>query len=492
MVARAPLRAEEEQDASSSDSPSSGQEQPARSSNFVPAVGNFSIQYNFTSASIAVGVISDESYLGHPLVKEPGWSSDVTLTVVFVGAMVGMLSMGRLGDVIGRARALQVTLVFTVLGALIPACAFGDGNSLYGILCFGRLVLGIGVGGIYPLSAVHSAEGCDDHAGRGKRVAQAFFFQSVGVIAPYVVCMLLLAVLKPATPADWVPQLQFRLLFALGAVPAAVVFFASLREKDSPEYTQDQDQHSGHGGVAESFRKHPELLRTLAGTAGTWFLFDVAFYGTSIFTPQILDAVCLYGRVVDGKCQQSLFETAELSALVSVMGIPGSVCAILLVPEWGSKRLNVYGFAALSVVFALMAITMQNAPGQHGLLFVLFCVLRFFLNFGPNLGTYVLPAICFPAFIRSTCHGLSATGGKLGAVTGSLLFDPISNSSAGITGVLWVQAVTCALGVAVAQLLQKHDWEYSAAESIADQSLLGTGTDLVSPSSAVEVSPRLH
>ncbi|CAE8586337.1 unnamed protein product [Polarella glacialis] len=413
--------------------------------------------------------------------------------------------------------------------------------------------------------------------------------------------MLLLAVMKPATPSDWVPQLQFRLLFALGAVPAAVVFFASLREKDSLEYMQDQEQHSGHGGVAESFRRHPEILRTLAGTAGTWFLFDVAYYGTSIFTPQILDAVCLTGRVVDGKCPAGFVEFrtprehcthawlkasevsnaacagmfhdatnfGDVEGLTAVVkGVSAqscqdscthhwlnpSACTTLNVeleaegafgwqgkefvaarinatsseraaeksgliagapfdsmsfeadcrvhqlghclPEdgvsrWGSKRLNVYGFAALSAVFALMAITMQNAPDQHGLLFVLFCVLTFFLNFGPNLGTYVLPAICFPAFIRSTCHGLSATGGKLGAVTGSLLFNPISNSSAGITGVLWVQAVICALGVAVAQLLQKHDWEYSTAESIVNQSFLGTGTDLVAPSSAVEVSPRL-
>lgn len=49
---------------------------------------------------------------------------------------------------------------------------------------------------------------------------------------------------------------------------------------------------------------------------------------------------------------------------------------------------------------------------------VLFCLVTLLLNWGPNLGTYVLPALCFPAAIRSTCHGLSSTGGRLGGKIG--------------------------------------------------------------------------
>ena len=77
-------------------------------------------------------------------------------------------------------------------------------------------MLGLGVGGIYPLSAVSSAEGCHEGSAKGKHVAQAFFFQTVGQVAPYLVAMLLLVLFQPSTPAAWVPQLQFRLLFALG------------------------------------------------------------------------------------------------------------------------------------------------------------------------------------------------------------------------------------------------------------------------------------
>ncbi|CAE7340332.1 PHT1-6 [Symbiodinium sp. CCMP2592] len=430
-------------------------------SNFVPMVGNFSVQYNFTSASIAVHILSDPGYLGHALREEPKWAADLTLATVFLGAMVGMLVMGRLGDMVGRARAMQVTLAFTVLGSLIPACAFGSSNTTYAVVCIGRLVLGIGVGGTYPLSAVSSAEGCEESLSRGKHVGQAFFLQQFGQLAPYLVAMLLLALFQPSTPAEWVPQLQFRLLFALGAVPALVVLVSSFNEQDSEEFTEAQvAQAQGSRRL-----RHAGLASTLLGTAGSWFFYDTAFYGTTIFAPTILERMCLTGSMEDGRCQQSLQQTSLQSAIITAMGIPGCYAAMMMIDRMGCKRLNAYGFLALAVSFAALALAWMLAPQQHLLHFVLFCVLTFLLSWGPNLGTYVLPVICFPAVIRSTCHGVSSAGGKVGAVAGALIFPPISTGPFGVTGVLWLQAVICLLGAVVSWAFLKHDWEYMASQA---------------------------
>lgn len=46
----------------------------------------------------------------------------------------------------------------------------------------------------------------------------------------------------------------------------------------------------------------------------------------------------------------------------------------------------------------------------------------FFANFGPNATTFVVPAEIFPARFRSTCHGISAASGKLGAIVGAFGF----------------------------------------------------------------------
>ncbi|CAK9048848.1 unnamed protein product [Durusdinium trenchii] len=431
-----------------------------KESNFIPSVGNFSVQYNFNSASAAASILSDPQYLGYPLHVEPQWSKDFTPAAVFVGAMLGMLGMGRLGDTLGRTRAMQVTLSFTVLGAVIPALAFGSSGSIYGTVLLGRLLLGVGVGGIYPLSAVSSAEGCEDASEKGKHVAQAFFFQSVGVLAPYLVAMLLLTVISSPSPAPWVPELQFRLLFALGAAPALLVLVASFSAHDSEEFAAEQ-----HRGRSRRGFDH-QVVKTLIGTAGCWFLYDLAFYGTTIFTPTILERLCITGdRLPSGHCEQTLLQTSRQSALISAMGIPGSLLAVLVADRLGCKRLNSYGFILLSVSFALLALAWHLAPDAHAWHFVLFCLVTLLLNWGPNLGTYVLPALCFPAAIRSTCHGLSSTGGKVGAVVGTLIFDPISESSMGIPGVLWIQCVTCVLGAVVSMAMLKHDWEYEVSES---------------------------
>ncbi|PQQ17836.1 inorganic phosphate transporter 1-4 [Prunus yedoensis var. nudiflora] len=53
---------------------------------------------------------------------------------------------------------------------------------------------------------------------------------------------------------------------------------------------------------------------------------------------------------------------------------------------------------------------------------VLYSLTFFFANFGPNATTFVVPAEIFPARLRSTCHGISAAAGKLGAMVGAFGF----------------------------------------------------------------------
>eukprot|EP00927_Polykrikos_kofoidii_P003731 TRINITY_DN11507_c0_g1_i1.p1 TRINITY_DN11507_c0_g1~~TRINITY_DN11507_c0_g1_i1.p1 ORF type:complete len:475 (+),score=46.36 TRINITY_DN11507_c0_g1_i1:69-1493(+) len=442
--------------------------QRSRWSNFVPSMGNFSISYNFTSATIADSFLTDDRYLGYPLAEQPKWSEVFTLAAVFVGAIIGMSCMGRLGDLIGRLRAMRVTLGLTMLGSLIPAAAIGPPNLFYAIICLGRVILGIGVGGIYPLSAVSSVESSQQGEARGNRVGRAFFWQTPGTIAPYVVSMVLLKIVDPAVPAEWVLELQFRILFALGAVPAGVVFLASLREKESQEF--DDSRNQVQATLWASVRQQSsEVNLTLLGTAGSWLAFDVAYFGTSTFQPEILRKICLTGiKTAGNKCDQTLFEVSFQSVITSCMGFPGVILAIALLDSWGSKRLNSIGFLLLALTFGGMGVIYGVSPEQDMLLFIVFCCLTLLLNFGPNVGTFVLPAMCFPTEVRSTYHGLSAAGGKLGAALGALIFKPLVDSPLGLPGVLSFQALLCLVGGSVSHFYLKHDWEYTRESSCVD------------------------
>ena len=127
----------------------SSQAAPRNSSNFVPALSNFSIQYNLSAASIALALMQ-----AHPYFKPPAWVHYVLLGLVFAGAVLGMLVMGYLGDLLGRRRAMVVTMGFQVFGALGCAClTIGTGHehstNIYTIFCACRFLLGIGVGGMW-------------------------------------------------------------------------------------------------------------------------------------------------------------------------------------------------------------------------------------------------------------------------------------------------------------------------------------------------------
>jgi PHS family inorganic phosphate transporter-like MFS transporter len=52
----------------------------------------------------------------------------------------------------------------------------------------------------------------------------------------------------------------------------------------------------------------------------------------------------------------------------------------------------------------------------------------FFANFGPNATTFIMPMEIFLARLRSTCHGISAASGKLGAIIGSFGFLYLAQS----------------------------------------------------------------
>eukprot|EP01048_Picozoa_sp_COSAG05_P014553 COSAG05_NODE_1661_length_4320_cov_5.356415_3_plen_123_part_00 len=85
---------------------------------------------------------------------------------------------------------------------------------------------------------------------------------------------------------------------------------------------------------------------------------------------------------------------------------------------------------------------------SSSVLFVELILLTIALNFGPNVSTFVLPALAFPTAIRATFHGLSAGSGKVGAVVGTFIYEPIADTY-GIPAVMWLQCVLCFVGAAI-------------------------------------------
>jgi uncharacterized membrane protein YccC len=76
----------------------------------------------------------------------------------------------------------------------------------------------------------------------------------------------------------------------------------------------------------------------------------------------------------------------------------------------------------------------------------------FFIEFGPNTTTFVLPSELFPLQARTTGHGIAAGIGKLGAFIGVFLV-PTLQSSIGLRGMLIVAAGSAVAGAGTTLLL---------------------------------------
>ena len=94
----------------------------------------------------------------------------------------------------------------------------------------------------------------------------------------------------------------------------------------------------------------------------------------------------------------------------------------------GHRRLQLIGFAVIAGAFvALGAIPRLTHCGAVPLVFGLS---YFFVEFGPNTTTFVLPSEVFPVSMRTTGHGIAAGIGKLGAFIGVFLVPELKGASA--------------------------------------------------------------
>jgi PHS family inorganic phosphate transporter-like MFS transporter len=87
-----------------------------------------------------------------------------------------------------------------------------------------------------------------------------------------------------------------------------------------------------------------------------------------------------------------------------------------------------------------------------GAFLAVFGLSYFFVEFGPNMTTFVLPSEVFPVSARTTGHGISAGVGKLGAFLGVFLV-PALQTRLGLRPMLAIAAVSAVIGIFLTRLL---------------------------------------
>ncbi len=428
----------------------------------VSGVGFFTDAYDLFVISTVTVLVQAQWNLSTALAS---WVSGSAI----LGAVVGAFVFGRLADRFGRRRIYLVVAALMIAGAIA-----GAASPNVGCLIASRLVLGLGIGGDYPVSAVLMSE-YSNRRDRGRLVGLVFSMQAVGLVVGPLIAMTLLG-------SGLSHDLTWRLLLAFGAVPAASVIYVRSKMPESPRFqarvegkveeaakkleqfsqgivgsrgTARQPLSAWRDGAAagepaattritlRDFLRNRRMLRLLIGTAGAWFLFDYAYYGNTLSLPAILHAVDATATLID-KLALSL-------ALFVVFAVPGYFLAIHRMDRIGHRRLQFIGFAVMAAAFVALG-AIGPLTSVLGAFIAVFGISYLFIEFGPNTTTFVLPSEVFPTQVRTTGHGIAAGIGKLGAFIGVFLV-PILQNAFGLRGMLFVAGAASAAGFVLTRLI---------------------------------------
>lgn len=346
-------------------------------------------------------------------------------TVVLLSSSVGGWIGGIMCDRIGRVRTLQLSVAW--FSVFTFAAAF---TNSYEQLLVVRALHGLGFGAEWAAGAVLVAEIIPDRY-RGRAGGSVHSGWAVG--------WGMAALLYGACYSLFSPDMAWRVLFALGAVPAVFVIFIRRFVEESPLYFENQKRIKATGKRPSFWQIYsPSLLRRTILGALLAMGIQGGGYAVAIWLPTFL-------RVTR---EVSVVNTSAYVFLFTVAAFFGYVCGGYSSDSLG-RRMT---FAVYSVVTALMVLVYVLAPVSTTVILILNIPLGFaygatYSGLGPLLNEL------YPTAVRGSGIGFCFNFGRaIGSVFPTII-GMLSASMALGTAITILSAGAYALVVVAALLL---------------------------------------
>ncbi|KKY38594.1 putative inorganic phosphate transporter pho84 [Diaporthe ampelina] len=443
----------------------------------VAGVGFFTDSYDIFAASLLTLMLGVVYYPG--VGKMPVSSDTAIKLATSAGTVIGQFGFGTLADIVGRKKMYGLELIIIIFSTVAQALTSNSPSmDVIGLIIFWRVLMGVGIGGDYPLSSIITSEFATTKW-RGAMMGAVFAMQGIGQLAAAFVMLFVTLGFKDSLSSSTklanctgdcavAVDKMWRILIGFGAVPGCIALYFRLTIPETPRYTfdvkmdvekADEDAKlyvSGKRGEAtvdevarlaaqknanenmkvekasfKDFMRHysvPKNGMLLAGCALSWFFLDVAYYGLSLNNATILNAIG-YSTSHAKSTYEILYNTAIGNLIIVLAGaVPGYWVTVATVDTLGRKPIQLGGFIILTILFIVMGFAYERL-GQNGLL-AIYVLAQFFFNFGPNSTTFIVPGECFPTRYRSTSHGISAASGKIGSIIGQGAIAPLRTRGA--------------------------------------------------------------
>ncbi|MCY0860120.1 MAG: MFS transporter [Sulfolobaceae archaeon] len=362
---------------------------------FIVAASGFLIDgYDLSNISFVLLYISKQFALTS---LEYGLLSSASLAGMIPGALI----FGYISDKMGRSKLMTIDLIFFTVFAILSAFS---PNFL--VMYISRFLLGVGIGGDYPLSSTLISEVAPSNT-RGRYLTGAISLYWIGTAISQLV---ILGVLGTG-PYFW------KWVFIIGGIVAIPIILARIKLSESPRWLalkgklkgedvpKPEEESKGVNSFWDMFKGR--LLILLLFTSTIWFLFDVAAYGIGLYYPLILHTLAF------PSAYKTLYGTLAISASALAFYLVGTFIIDII----GRKPTLSIGLGVMGLILIIGGLI--SIKGISALIaFMLFAGIEQWAG----AVTLFYPTELFPTSVRSSAQGFATSISRVGSVLGVTIF----------------------------------------------------------------------
>jgi SHS family sialic acid transporter-like MFS transporter len=346
------------------------------------------------------------------------WFARFTAALM-LGAAIGGIFLGSLGDRIGRTRAMGVSILFYSVFAALGAWVKTQEQML-----MLRFLVGLGVGGLWP-NAIALVSECWPGAKRPLVSGAMMAGLNAGILM-----LSQMARAWPITPESW------RWIFQLAGAPALLGAFVLVALPESPRWLASRGAAGGPSTPLRELFSRDLIRFTLVGIAVSAIPMVGAWSASKWMIP--------WADEVAGKSDGGY--KAATQGWWALGAVIGSFTGAQLAAWLGRRRSYfLISIGAVVLTMAMFQLTAPLRPGFHSIVFAQGLVSTLFFGW---LAFY-LPEL-FPTRVRATGSGLAYNSGRFATAAGVLLAGFLFTSLGGdYARVGTVCAMIYALGLVV-------------------------------------------
>ncbi len=374
---------------------------------------------------------------------------EIIVSSVVLGALISALSSGRLADKFGSRCMLIYTALLFIIGTMLSALA---SNVI--MLVFGRFVIGLAIGVTSYVSPLFISEMAPANK-RGALVLLNGIMITSGESIAFLVDYAL------------VPTQSWRLMFATGILPAALLYLGMLMLPPSPRWMAQQGHLNNARDILRKIRKSQhvdaeldEILHNANQKTESWrhlfspMLRPVLIIGLGLGILQQfvgINTVMYYGPTI---FQAAGFKSEGAQLLATfAMGVINtlmSIAAVILVDKMGRRQLLLGGLviAGLSLVIVGTAFS-YKADSTLAVWITFIFMMIYIAGYSLSIGSlfWLVIAEIYPLNIRGLAMSF-VTAVQWGA---NFLVALTFLSILGLIGpvyTFWLYGLMCAISVA--------------------------------------------